>query len=114
MKQADAAISIDRRSAQRAPVNLSATVIDGANRFDCTIDNLSSTGAKLIVPLDRTMPTREFDVSFNEGNIVRRAIIMWRLDHMVGVKFLEATSRKLLQPEASLDVRVPLRPNHQE
>lgn len=89
MKQDKAATPSDRRIAKRAPENLFATVTDGATCFDCRVENLSSTGAKLIVPLDQQMPTLEFHVSFHEGSIVRRAIIMWRLDHLVGVKFVE-------------------------
>lgn len=72
-------------------------VTDGAIRFECIVENLSSTGAKLVVPMDQQMPTLEFDVSFYEESIVRRAIIMWRLDRMVGVKFLDGGSRRLIK-----------------
>jgi PilZ domain len=76
----------ERRIAPRHKVLKSGKIILGkrASVIDCTVRNLSSTGAAIWLPNAAALP-RKFDLLFD--NVVRHRIIVWRKADLIGVKF---------------------------
>jgi hypothetical protein len=72
---------------------LSAVLTRGEERLDCIIANLSTTGAKLIVPTGQEMPSSEFELALQDPDGTRRAVVMWRLVDLVGFRFVDAEAR---------------------
>jgi hypothetical protein len=75
-----------RRSAQRHRTYKTGKIIlhDGASVIDCTVRNISGTGASLSLPNAATVP-REFDLQFDAER--RHCIVAWRRLDRMGVKF---------------------------
>jgi hypothetical protein len=79
----------ERRIAPRHKVLKSGKVIlsKRASVIDCTVRNLSSTGAAIWLPNAAALP-RKFDLLFD--NVVRDCIVVWRKADLMGVKFRSA------------------------
>jgi PilZ domain len=77
---------IDRRTTIRQRVFKSGTIeFDGKN-IECTIRNVSPSGAALDVPSPAGIP-HEITVNFTAGNTRQRGHIVWRKEKRVGVSF---------------------------
>ena len=77
----------DNRDAQRHRTLKGGRIVvnDGFSTFDCTIRNLSETGAKLEVTSSLTIPQR-FELALHDGR--RFACeVAWRTETEIGVKF---------------------------
>ena len=59
---------------------------DGFSTFDCTVRNLSSTGAKLVVTSIIGIP-HQFDLSMHDGRSFTCATV-WHTETEIGVRFL--------------------------
>ena len=78
----------NKRSQQRNRCRKEAKIIFGNGTFvvDCTIDNISETGAHLRVQGSSPLP-KEFLLVEPSRNIVHKAEIMRRTPKGVGIKF---------------------------
>lgn len=78
----------DKRVAQRHRVIKSAKIVslDRSTVSDCTIRNISSTGAQIIVENQALVP-REFYFLQPKENTMCQAKVMWRREKLVGVHF---------------------------
>jgi len=75
----------ERRTVQRhRTLKAGKIVLHGESVLDCTIRNLSSTGASIAVPNAATVPA-EFELQF-DGDI-RLCEVAWRRMGRLGVKF---------------------------
>ena len=79
-----------KRKENRQDVKVAAIIIDAANKIlgQCTIVNISDSGAKL-APLMATETPCRFDLVLTRGGTVRRHCeIVWRSETEIGVIFL--------------------------
>ncbi|MFC3705421.1 PilZ domain-containing protein [Devosia honganensis] len=78
----------DNRAAQRHRTLKGARIVinDGFSTFDCTIRNLSGTGAKLQVASALGIPER-FGLKLEDGRQFS-CETAWRTDTEIGVRFL--------------------------
>jgi PilZ domain len=76
----------ERRSAQRHRTFKAGKIIlhDGASVIDCTVRNISASGAALSLPNAATVP-EEFDLQCDAER--RHCIVTWRRLDRMGVKF---------------------------
>jgi PilZ domain len=64
---------------------------EGAMWADCTVTQLSSTGARISVPASAALPDR-FNIAVPQRGLDCRAKLVWRKDDLAGVEF-ELTDR---------------------
>jgi hypothetical protein len=78
----------EKRQGQRQRVLKSGRIMygDGSIVIDCTIRNLSATGARLQVPTSVMIPDR-FELTESASGTRRAATVMWRRGALMGVKF---------------------------
>lgn len=85
---ADTVTDSDKRIAQRHRVIKSAKLVslDRATVTDCTIRNISATGAQIVVENQASVP-REFYFLQPKENTMCEAKVMWRREKLVGIHF---------------------------
>ena len=78
----------DNRAKLRQRVLKSGKIIynNGAIVVDCTIRNISDTGAQLQIPLTVPIPDR-FDFCETMGSRRRPGTVVWRKADRIGVRF---------------------------
>lgn len=78
----------DNRDAQRHRTLKGGRIVvnDGFSTFDCTIRNLSETGAKLVVTSSLGIPER-FELAMLDGRKFACAVA-WRTETEIGVRFV--------------------------
>lgn len=78
----------ETRSSQRHRTLKGGKIVvnDGFSTFDCTIRNLSKTGAKLLVPSVIGIPER-FGLAFDDGRQFS-CEVAWRTETEIGVQFI--------------------------
>ena len=78
----------NRRGSHRARVLKSGKIIvsDKAPKIDCTVRDLSDTGARLIFPSTTFGLPREFKLVIGEGS-PRSCRVAWRTEKELGVNF---------------------------
>ncbi len=76
----------ERRSAQRHRTLKAGKIVlnQGASVLDCTVRNLSATGAAVSLPNTATVPA-EFELQFDGET--RSCTVAWRRLDKIGVKF---------------------------
>jgi len=78
----------DYRAAQRHRTLKGGRIVvnDGFSTFDCTVRNLSDTGAKLVISSSLAIPQR-FELAMQDG---RRFTceVAWRSETEIGVRFV--------------------------
>lgn len=77
---------IERRRAQRHRVLKGATVAFDGIGLDCTVRNLSETGAALDFPNAVSVP-RSFVLTIKSDRLVRRCHPVWSNNRRLGVAF---------------------------
>lgn len=75
----------EKRKSVRRTVNQPGTVVFGAVRLSCIIDDLSDGGARLVVQGE--LP-EVLTLVFNDDQPARRCRLVWRLDDEAGVEFI--------------------------
>ena len=82
--------SSDLRTAKRSRSLLGGKVVFNGRRstLDCTLRDLSESGAKLIFSAHVPIP-EEFDLEVPQKGRTHRARIMWRTADSCGVRFIE-------------------------
>jgi PilZ domain len=82
----------DKRRAPRQRTLKGAKIVfkDGAFTYECTVRNLSATGAQLQVAASDGIPNR-FQPVFNDRSPTRTCNVVWRSENRVGVVFEPAT-----------------------
>jgi len=79
----------NRRQSVRRALTWPGAVIapDGAWRHKCKILDVSASGAQLAIHPSISLPG-EFVLAFTEsGQVSRPCLLVWRVDHRVGVRF---------------------------
>ena len=78
----------EHRSTRRQRVLKSGKIIynNGSIVIDCTIRNISETGAQLQVPTSVGIPDR-FDFSETTGGKRRPVMVLWRKGDRIGIRF---------------------------
>lgn len=81
-------MSEERRKAQRNRTLKGGRIVtnEGHSTFDCTVRNLSDSGAKLVVVSIIGIP-RQFDLAMHDGRSYRCETI-WHTETEIGVRFL--------------------------
>jgi hypothetical protein len=77
---------IEKRSAPRFKVLKGATIAFGGNGVECTVRNLSSSGAALDVANPARLPP-SFTLVIETDRLIRRCRPVWRSDKRIGVAF---------------------------
>ncbi len=82
------------RIAKRQKVLKSAKIIFNRNQsvVDCTVRDLSATGAKLLSPNAGMVPD-EIRLLLTQDNTIREARVVWRKSDMLGVHFVSDAVR---------------------
>lgn len=85
----DRLLALERRRTDRKPVLKGGKIIynDGHCTLNCKIRNLSSTGARLDLPMYTELP-ESFILMFSDGS-KRPAEIAWSRMTRIGVRFLD-------------------------
>jgi hypothetical protein len=78
----------EKRNNQRRRVLKSGKIVfaNGSFSVDCTIRNLSDTGARLQVPTSVAIPDR-FTLVDVHGGTRHEALVVWRRGDLLGVRF---------------------------
>src|SRR3989337_728351 len=78
----------DKRVASRQRVLKAAKIISIDNKtvIDCTVRNLSKTGAQLVIEKTVAVPD-EFQFFLANGDTIRDAVVTWNRGDRIGVKF---------------------------
>ena len=77
---------IEKRSVPRYKVLKGATLAFGGNGVDCTVRNLSSSGAAIDVASPAVLPP-SLVLVIEADQFIRRCRPVWRSDKRVGVAF---------------------------
>jgi hypothetical protein len=79
----------DRRRSSRVRSFLRGEILhsNGASRTECTIRDLSETGARIEAPVSVTVP-EHFELSIPQRHVHHRARMVWRHGAEIGVAFL--------------------------
>ncbi len=79
---------VEKRIAPRHRVLKAAKIItmDNTSVVDCTVRNMSDSGAQLVIEKSVKMP-EEFQFFLANGDTVRDAALAWHRGDRVGVKF---------------------------
>jgi hypothetical protein len=79
----------DKRGTPRQRTLKSGKIVFGGGSFsvDCTIRNLSSTGARLQVPTSVAIPDTFTLVDAQSGGKGRPVTVVWRKGDLIGVRF---------------------------
>jgi hypothetical protein len=97
----------ERRKDNRSRSLLGARIVfhNRASTIDCTIRNISKTGARLVFGAAVPVPD-EFDLLIHHKGETHRCRIAWRNASEVGVAFLDAPTGELPpSPEAERRIR---------
>ena len=77
---------VERRKTQRHRVLKGGTIAFEGNGLDCTVRNLSASGAALDVASPVSVP-RSFMLVIQSDQLIRRCRPVWRNDRRIGVAF---------------------------
>ena len=82
------AASADSRLAARKRVLMSGLVVQeaGAEVFGCTVLDVSTSGARVRVAVDRMVP-KQFHLVIVRNRIAHKARVMWQRQQLAGVRF---------------------------
>lgn len=85
----DDAVPVERRASPRRKTRFKATVVFGSDRdtLDCTVRDLSETGARLRLASPDNLPTR-FHLIWAADRAVLEVEAVWQGGDELGVKFL--------------------------
>jgi len=114
-----AASDSERRVAPRVRTLKQAKILfnNRYSTFDCTVRNISATGALLTI--DRAVPLpKVFEIRIGEGEPIRPAKLVYRRDSFAGIHFLDtgsegedvSSTEEGPIPSASGDLRIHPRP----
>ena len=80
----------DRRSALRRPIRWKALILNSAGSLvsHCTIIDVSSTGARLVLPEPTELPETFLLVLSRNGDVRRQCELSWIKEKRVGIRFL--------------------------
>lgn len=87
----------NKRSDQRQKVLKSARIVlDDLQSVECTLRDVSATGAKLILKKPDDVPDT-FRLLFSADSTIRPVKVMWRKPDSVGVHFTGEAKKSLLK-----------------
>lgn len=81
----------EMRQAERMRAFLRAQIVfnNRMSTIDCTIKNISQTGAKVALSDTLTLPT-EFEIDIPQKGRSHRARLVWRDKEAIGIEFIDA------------------------
>jgi hypothetical protein len=87
-------MSDDKRGAPRKNIRWGGTILDtdGAVVTQCTMVNVSATGAKLAVKKPSALPNTFNLLLSKKGEVRRQCEVVWRADRTIGVRFVLSPS----------------------
>lgn len=78
----------NKRKSVRRPVHYGAWLaLDSDTLHDCSLSDISDTGARLDIKKSDTVPDRFVLLLSGNGAAQRKCRVIWRTDRQVGVKF---------------------------
>jgi hypothetical protein len=80
----------DRRAALRRPIRWKALILNSAGSLvsHCTIVDVSSTGARLVLPQPAELPEAFLLVLSRNGDVRRQCELSWIKEKRAGIRFL--------------------------
>lgn len=97
----------DKRKARRHRMRHELwLMLEGGERCDCTLSDISDRGARINVPDSKTIPENFLLLLASTGTARRRCRVIWRATGQVGVKFesrLDDLVRAARTPKADTD-----------
>jgi hypothetical protein len=87
----------ERRGAGRARTLLAGKVVfrDGSQSFDCTIRNLTRTGAQIAIAKEHVIPTRVYLMDLRRG-VAYEGVVIWIRPPRYGLKLGHAIALEAL------------------
>ena len=87
-------MSADKRGAPRKNIRWGGTILDtdGATVAQCTMVNVSASGAKLAVKQPSALPNTFNLLLSKKGEVRRQCEVVWRADKTIGVRFVLSPS----------------------
>ncbi len=81
---------MEKRRNQRQRTFKGGKIVFNDNRsvIDCTVKNLSSSGAALTVESTIGIPD-EFNLIISPENVAKACRVAWKTEHQIGVAFVE-------------------------
>jgi hypothetical protein len=76
-----------RKDIRRRTLKAAKIMIDGKSVIDCTVRNLTDTGASLEVGTPVGIPDT-FELSIPLDNLKRKCRVTWRQERKIGVQFV--------------------------
>jgi PilZ domain len=76
-----------RKDIRRRTLKAAKIMIDGKSVIDCTVRNLTDTGASLEVGTPVGIPDT-FELSIPVDNLKRKCRVTWRQERKIGVQFV--------------------------
>lgn len=80
------AASVDRRGAPRTSVRLTAMLVYGATSIGCTVRNISTTGASVLLPEGKDVPDEVTLIIVGKPEKYR-AHVVWRVSPLIALRF---------------------------
>jgi hypothetical protein len=81
----------EKRKGRRQPLAHAATIVrleDSKHVADCTVRDVSTGGARLLVKDPGTLPRSFLLLISQSGNVTRRCEVVWIRHNQVGVRFV--------------------------
>ena len=99
---------LERRNSSRMKLSLRGKIAynKGSNPFDCTIRDISETGARVQVPAGQIMPTKVVLIDTKSGDAYEGEV-KWRAASHLGISFLHTFSLEELPAESLLSQTSP-------
>ena len=87
-------MSADKRGAPRKNIRWGGTILDadGTIVSQCTMVNVSASGAKLAVKKPSALPNTFNLLLSKKGEVRRQCEVVWRADKTIGVRFVLSPS----------------------
>ncbi len=76
---------------------------NGAPLIECALGNMSDTGAKLVLPNRRPLPSQFVLCLASDGRVARKCRIAWKEGDTIGVEFTARRINEIAGPPPVID-----------
>lgn len=91
----DSRVTVERRRSYRRPTSAAGSIVfNSPSRLCCLVENICSSGAKLALTNNETLPST-FCLLMPESHIGYLADVIWRSDNKVGVRITQQVAVEL-------------------
>jgi hypothetical protein len=95
----------ERATRQKAFLKAMVRTQNGAVTMECTVRNISSTGAKIEISKSCVLPA-EFELEIPQRNTVMHCHLIWRNDEAAGIRFEDKSSQEPIDPLVAAKARI--------